>query len=80
VQISWRLVYVIEYLGPILIFPFFYFCDKYIYSQNAKNKHIIQIEFESLFVHRFSNATMPIVRVPINCGHYWILCGVNIGF
>ncbi|SCM21927.1 3-oxo-5-alpha-steroid 4-dehydrogenase, putative [Plasmodium berghei] len=93
VQISWRLVYVIEYLGPILIFPFFYFCDKYIYSHNAKNKHIIQIlslwfllfhflkrEFESLFVHRFSNATMPIVRVPINCGHYWILCGVNIGY
>ncbi|CAD2104755.1 3-oxo-5-alpha-steroid 4-dehydrogenase, putative [Plasmodium vinckei petteri] len=93
VQISWRLVYVIEYLGPILIFPFFYFCDKYIYSHSAKNKHIIQIlslwfllfhflkrEFESLFVHRFSNATMPIVRVPINCGHYWILCGVNIGY
>ncbi|WBY57239.1 3-oxo-5-alpha-steroid 4-dehydrogenase [Plasmodium yoelii yoelii] len=23
---------------------------------------------------------MPIVRVPINCGHYWILCGVNIGY
>ncbi|ETW15332.1 hypothetical protein PFFVO_05626 [Plasmodium falciparum Vietnam Oak-Knoll (FVO)] len=84
VQISWRLVYVIEYLGPIIIFPFFYFCDKYVYSHTNKNKHIIQIfslwfllfhfikrEFESLFIHRFSNATMPIIRVPINCGHYW---------
>ncbi|CAG9477128.1 3-oxo-5-alpha-steroid 4-dehydrogenase, putative [Plasmodium vivax] len=93
VQISWRLVYVIEYLGPIFIFPFFYFCDKYIYPQANKNKHIIQIlslwfllfhflkrEFESMFVHRFSNATMPIRRVPINCGHYWVLCGINIGY
>ncbi|GAW81126.1 3-oxo-5-alpha-steroid 4-dehydrogenase [Plasmodium gonderi] len=93
VQISWRLVYVIEYLGPIFIFPFFYFCDKYIYPQANKNKNIIQIlslwfllfhflkrEFESMFVHRFSNATMPITRVPINCGHYWVLCGVNIGY
>ncbi|SBT77240.1 3-oxo-5-alpha-steroid 4-dehydrogenase, putative [Plasmodium ovale] len=33
-----------------------------------------------MFVHRFSNATMPIRRVPINCGHYWVLCGVNIGY
>ncbi|SOV78210.1 3-oxo-5-alpha-steroid 4-dehydrogenase, putative [Plasmodium sp. gorilla clade G3] len=93
VQISWRLVYVIEYLGPIIIFPFFYFCDKYVYPHTNKNKHIIQIcslwfllfhfikrEFESLFIHRFSNATMPIIRVPINCGHYWLLCGVSIGY
>lgn len=93
VQISWRLVYVIEYLGPIFIFPLFYYCDKYIYSQPNKKKSIIQIlsfwfllfhfikrEFESLFVHRFSNATMPIIRVPINCFHYWILCGVSIGY
>ncbi|SBS91783.1 3-oxo-5-alpha-steroid 4-dehydrogenase, putative [Plasmodium ovale curtisi] len=93
VQISWRLVYVIEYLGPIFIFPFFYFCDKYIYPHTIKNKNIVQMlslwfllfhflkrEFESMFVHRFSNATMPIRRVPINCGHYWVLCGVNIGY
>lgn len=23
---------------------------------------------------------MPIVRVPLNCGHYWLLCGAGIGY
>lgn len=33
--------------------------------------HFIKREFETLFIHRFSNATMPIHRLPINCFHYW---------
>lgn len=42
--------------------------------------HFLKRELETLFVHRFSNSTMPIVRVPLNCGHYWILCGAGIGY
>lgn len=33
--------------------------------------HFLKREFETLFVHRFSNATMPIIRLAINCSHYW---------
>ncbi|CEL92293.1 unnamed protein product [Vitrella brassicaformis CCMP3155] len=93
VQISWRLVFVIEYLGPILIFPIFYCLPQLIYGQPAPNKHLIQKvafclvllhymkrELETLFVHRFSNATMPIIRLPINCLHYWVLFGTSVGY
>lgn len=42
--------------------------------------HFLKREVETVFVHRFSNATMPITRLPINCGHYWVLNGVLIGY
>lgn len=109
VQISWRLVFVVEYIGPILIFPMLYFLPSYIYTwthhpiggggkewleADFTQKrgitqmlalwlvlvHFVKRELETLFVHRFSNATMPIVRVPLNCGHYWILFGVLVGY
>jgi hypothetical protein len=31
-QLSWRLVYMIEYIGPVFLFPLFYFCDELIYG------------------------------------------------
>lgn len=93
VQISWRLVFFIEYLGPILIFPIFYFFPTIIYGESAPPKnssqriafalaicHYLKREIETCFVHRFSNATMPIIRLPINCFHYWFLFGVSVGY
>uniref|UniRef100_A0A0F7USI8 Trans-2,3-enoyl-CoA reductase, putative n=2 Tax=Toxoplasma gondii TaxID=5811 RepID=A0A0F7USI8_TOXGV len=94
VQISWRLVFVLEYLGPLLIFPLFYCCSALIYGVNDPPEkslvqkvafwltmfHFMKRELETLFVHRFSSSTMPIVNVPINCGHYWILFGVFVGY
>lgn len=40
--------------------------------------HYIKREFETVFVHRFSKATMPIRNLPKNCAHYWILGGVML--
>ncbi|KAF8820641.1 3-oxo-5-alpha-steroid 4-dehydrogenase [Cardiosporidium cionae] len=92
VQISWRLVFVLEYLGPLLIFPLFYFFPSiYVVYDTEKSLvqkiafflalfHYFKREMETLFVHRFSNATMPIFRVPINCGHYWGLFGAAVGY
>jgi len=37
-------------------------------------------EFETLYIHRFSNATMPFRNVFKNSAHYWLLGGANIAF
>lgn len=95
VQISWRLVFVLEYFGPILIFPVFYYFPNLIYgekyAQTSKSLvqnvafiltmiHYIKREMETLFVHRFSSLTMPIIRVPLNCGHYWVIFGIFVSY
>eukprot|EP01071_Lankesteria_metandrocarpae_P005084 Lankesteria_metandrocarpae@DN3851_c0_g1_i2.p1 len=95
IQISWRLVFVIEYLGPIIIFPLLYLLPNVFYpgplvpfkrplAQQVgfwlAIIHYVKRELETLFVHRFSSATMPVERLPINCFHYWILFGVSVGY
>ena len=37
--------------------------------------HYLKREFETIFIHRFSNATMPFLNVFKNSTHYWILLG-----
>eukprot|EP00918_Siedleckia_nematoides_P031656 GHVU01068509.1.p1 GENE.GHVU01068509.1~~GHVU01068509.1.p1 ORF type:complete len:311 (-),score=56.35 GHVU01068509.1:194-1126(-) len=100
VQISYRLVFVLEYLGPLIIFPAYFFLGHFLYdivygkdrfSHSDKSLtqqvgfllvmfHYLKREVESLFVHRFSAGTMPITRLPINCGHYWVLFAAMVGF
>ncbi|KAI9697338.1 MAG: 3-oxo-5a-steroid 4- dehydrogenase [Bogoriella megaspora] len=92
-QISWQTVFIVEYLGPLLIHPIFYFLRPYIYS-NAPSApstlqtlsfamiaaHFLKREFETLFVHRFSNASMPLFNIFKNSGHYWFLSGLLIAY
>lgn len=42
--------------------------------------HFIKRELETLFIHRFSNDTMPFYRVFINSSHYWLLSGFLMAY
>ena len=92
-QIGWQTVFVIEYIGPILIHPLVYTLAPYIYksapaeaSQMQKLvlmttiAHFVKRELETLFIHRFSASTMPFRNVFKNSAHYWFLSGVNMAY
>lgn len=87
-QISWRLVYVLEYLGPLLIHPLLYFLLPSSSSPTLLQTlsctlitlHFLKRELETLFLHRFSSATMPLFNLFKNSAHYWLLAGLNIAF
>jgi very-long-chain enoyl-CoA reductase len=91
-QISWRTVFIIEYLGPVLIHPLIYYLRPYIYKNAGEpsyaqwmsmiliTAHFLKRELETVFVHRFSNATMPIFNIFKNSGHYWGLSGLLIAY
>ena len=93
-QISWRTVFLVEYAGPLIIHPLIYygapsFWARFGYSYNTSliqtiafvliMAHFVKRELESLFVHRFSNATMPAFNIVKNSSHYWLLSGLVLG-
>jgi very-long-chain enoyl-CoA reductase len=85
-QISWKTVFLIEYLGPMLAFPLFYLLRPFIYSGNTDKPlhetqwigfilftaHFAKRELETLFVHKFSHGTMPLFNLFKNSGYYWL--------
>lgn len=88
-QISWRMVFFIEYLGPLIIHPLVWFGVEKLYPDTTRtvtqtlaffmvNFHFFKREFETLAVHQFSNATMPVFNIFKNSAHYWILSGINL--
>lgn len=84
-QVSWRFVFMVEYFGPMAIFTAFLLIPELIYADKPSKEwcltqkigfvmtvlHFAKREYETLFIHRFSNATMPIKRIFINSAHYW---------
>ncbi|ETS61793.1 hypothetical protein PaG_03892 [Moesziomyces aphidis] len=86
-QIGWKTVFLTEYAGPIFIHPLFYYFGPQIWRREfAPSKmqtvalslavaHYVKRELETLFVHRFSNGTMPLFNIFKNSTHYWFLSG-----
>lgn len=85
-QIGWKTVFVMEYFGPLIIYFIFYLRPVCIYGDGAKREqmqpvvklacacwigHYLKRVWETLFVHRFSHATMPVLNLFKNCGYYW---------
>lgn len=85
-QIGYQTVFILEYLGPILIqiLVHTYFVKFKGVPQSQTQTlayylvllHFSKRELETVLVHRFSNATMPLFNLFKNSGHYWILSGV----
>ncbi|KDR78648.1 hypothetical protein GALMADRAFT_223906 [Galerina marginata CBS 339.88] len=87
-QISWQTVFIVEYLGPILIHPLFYHFPRLWYGVDVEHSalqkyvyafvmlHFAKRELETLYVHRFSHDTMPWLNIFRNSGHYWIFGGI----
>jgi len=85
-QIGWSTVFMAEYAGPLVIYLLFYLRPGFIYGSWTKTKpmhlaahlgaacwtfHYAKRILETLFVHRFSHSTMPILNLFKNCGYYW---------
>ncbi|CAJ0608418.1 unnamed protein product, partial [Cylicocyclus nassatus] len=85
-QIPWKTVFLLEYLGPLLIYPIFYIRPAFIYGEGAADRpyhravtyaficwsfHYAKRLFETQFIHRFSNGTMPRFNLIKNCSYYW---------
>ncbi|KAL3233006.1 Very-long-chain enoyl-CoA reductase [Nakaseomyces bracarensis] len=91
-QISWRLVFFIEYIGPIIIHTFFYKLAQNPsvqrnFSKGTYNESLVKLIYtlntlhytkrvlETLFLHKFSMATMPLFNLFKNSSHYWLING-----
>ena len=94
-QINYKLVYVLEYLGPLVFSLIFFIRYLYVFKEINPGKnyqtHII-IYFimtffhyskrivESLYVHIFSRTTMPLQNLFKNCAYYWGIFGILCGY
>ncbi|XP_057178773.1 very-long-chain enoyl-CoA reductase [Triplophysa rosa] len=86
-QLGWTMVFLVECLGPLLIYLLFYLRVPYIYSKKytftssthpvvslacaCHSFHYIKRLIETIFVHRFSHGTMPLRSIVRNCAYYW---------
>ncbi|XP_011199671.2 very-long-chain enoyl-CoA reductase [Bactrocera dorsalis] len=84
-QIGWKTVFLAEYAGPLFVYLIFYGRPSFIYGEAADTPisltthiaagcyivHYVKRILETIFVHRFSHATMPIRNLFKNCSYYW---------
>uniref|UniRef100_A0A1B6D543 very-long-chain enoyl-CoA reductase n=1 Tax=Clastoptera arizonana TaxID=38151 RepID=A0A1B6D543_9HEMI len=84
-QIGWITVFLAEYAGPLVIYLWFYTNPWLFYGDEKRSSnfvvdiaagcwtlHYAKRILETLFVHRFSHATMPIMNLFKNCSYYWL--------
>lgn len=93
-QISWRTVFLAEYASPLIFYMLLYPRPSIVYGAGAATKpyapvvhfaaacwsgHFVKRLLETIFVHRFSHATMPLFNLFKNCGYYGGF-GVLVGY
>jgi len=89
-QVSWRTVYLAEYIGPFLLYLFFYQQPIFIYGNQVISHyqrlalycflaHFGRRLFESAFVHIWSSESLGLYFLYKNCAYYWT-AGLLIGY
>ncbi|KAL2735710.1 very-long-chain enoyl-CoA reductase-like isoform X2 [Vespula squamosa] len=85
-QIGWKTVFLVEYAGPLIVYLWLYQRPWLFYGdvENTKVHYVVNIAavcwtihyakrlLETLFIHRFSHATMPLRNLFKNCSYYWL--------
>ncbi|CAB0003511.1 unnamed protein product [Nesidiocoris tenuis] len=84
-QIGWTTVFLAEYAGPLAIYlyvytrPWIFYGDKPVPMSTTAHIaagcwafHYAKRLFETVFIHRFSHGTMPIMNLFKNCSYYWL--------
>ncbi|KAH9997146.1 3-oxo-5-alpha-steroid 4-dehydrogenase-domain-containing protein [Russula compacta] len=91
-QISWRTVFLTEYAGPLVIHPIIYHLPNLFYRDSLERSqlqkyvyamviiHFAKRELETVFVHRFSHATMPLRNIFKNSLHYHVFSGLFLAY
>lgn len=84
-QVAWRTVFLVEYLGPLLVHGAAVAARPRAAGPLSPTQrltfamfmaHFAKRELETLLVHRFSASTMPFVNVFRNSLFYWTLAGL----
>lgn len=86
-QIGWKTVFLAEYAGPLVVYLWIYQRPWLFYGSGADSVpthqivhiaagcyaiHYVKRLLETIFVHRFSHATMPFMNLFKNCSYYWL--------
>lgn len=87
-QVDYRTVFLVEYAGPLVIHQLAVTTNNRFSALNPVQMavwamisgHYLKRLFESLFVHRFSHATMPVTGMVKNCAHYWLVGGLWMSY
>ncbi|CAM4594033.1 unnamed protein product [Leuciscus chuanchicus] len=86
-QLGWTMVFLAECLGPLFIYLLFYYRLPYIYMPEydytqsplkvvklacwCHSLHYIKRLVETIFIHRFSDGTLPLRTIMLLCLYYW---------
>ena len=85
-QVNYRTLFFWQYLGPLVLYPLFYYFPVYkIFGHKGERVihpvqtyamyfwcfHYFRRIMETFFVHRFSRATAPLLSLFQNCAYYW---------
>jgi very-long-chain enoyl-CoA reductase len=90
-QVSWRTVYLSEYIGPFLLYLWTYYQPEILYGSHHAPTYYQKLAcycflghfgrrlFESAFVHKWSGDSLGIYFLIKNCAYYWS-AGFLIGY
>ncbi|XP_030631481.1 trans-2,3-enoyl-CoA reductase-like 2b [Chanos chanos] len=86
-QLGWTIVFLAECIGPLFIYLLFYYRIPYIYTQEynyttspykvvklacfGHTFHYMKKLLETIFIHHFSQGTLALNTMMLNCLYYW---------